>query len=607
MRHGASLIVDMEAMSRPAFHIAKELAQNSRSGLTVRFLSKKLELPQEEIEYLIDMHDRLFFTDLTKVKLVAEGASAIARISLGLENHGDVPSLFRRIKALDSHEFRRFEERLGLERVGGKTAAAEELVARYYRHPESVVEYVATRGFSRIAQELFDLVWQSEAGVLPVSQLRSIHGGPEYEVEQGLWELSRGFALFEMFRFDSEERLVRVAGLLSELRQWRESHAGRDRKVQLKPCRKSPGSEAVRGMDFSERVCRLVAALAAKPVRIRGDGDLFREDRRRLGEVCSEDDEPSLATCLWVAQGVGWVARVDNELRAGNTGEIAALDRLGRHRLLTEWLLAEGNEAATRRTMGALLDDLKTDAWYPVIDFIYYARQRNEESELPVLKQSGGHWQYVSPGLLPGSDRGLARSLDETLLWLGIVDRAEHDGESLFRVTALGRHLLVPETAPPEVPDWKLELVVQPNFDIVVASQQVDPMFTVPLDQFAERASTGHAIVYRLTKESFTRAVQSGHGADSFLSYLLRFNRGGKLPPNVLTTLDSWRGGMKRVRLRTVQVLESDDPLVIADLMHRKRFAKHLAPLDPSRAVALDKIRRSDLTKELEKEGFVIE
>ena len=148
MRHGAGLIAALEGMSRPAFRIAKELTLNSRSGLTVRFLSKKLELPEEEIEYIIDVNHRMFFTDITKVKLVAEGPVIVKRISDGLENRGDVPSLMNLVKGLGPHEFRRLEEQIGIEKPGGKKTAAEELVARGYRHPDSIVEYVASRGFS---------------------------------------------------------------------------------------------------------------------------------------------------------------------------------------------------------------------------------------------------------------------------------------------------------------------------------------------------------------------------------------------------------------------------------------------------------------------------
>ena len=50
MRHSASLLASLEGMSRATFLIAKELSQNSRAGLTPRFLAKKLDVPIEEIE-----------------------------------------------------------------------------------------------------------------------------------------------------------------------------------------------------------------------------------------------------------------------------------------------------------------------------------------------------------------------------------------------------------------------------------------------------------------------------------------------------------------------------------------------------------------------------
>ena len=609
MRHGASLIVALEGLSKPAYRIARELTVNSRSGLTVRFLSKKLELPEEEIEYIIDVNHKLFFTDLTKVKLVAEGATAVKRISDGLENRGDIPSLFSGVKMVNPHEFRRLEDQIGIEKPGGKKAAAEELIARCYSRPDSVVEYVATRGFTPRAQEVFDFVWQHEGGVAPAAVIRSNFDQSDYEVEQAILELVQGFALFEMFRFDSEDRLVRVLGLLSELRQWMEVSAAQKRKDSaLKALRGKPGSVDSRKLDFSERICRLVAAIAARPARLRGDGDLFREDRRRLSEFCSEDDDPSLQTCLWVAQGVSWIARVDNELRAGELESLIDMDRISRHRIVFEWLSGAGNESASRRVLCGLLDELKTEAWYPITDFIEYAMRLGSETEQPLLKNAGGHWNYVSPSAA-SSERGLARSLEETFLWLGLVDRAEDDGQGLFSVTALGECFLrgaKSDKLKKRLPERNAKIVVQPNFDIVVPSQDVDPLLTVPLDQFCVRGSTGSATVYSLTKDSFTKAVQEGHDGDGFFQFLLDHNRGGALPANVMTTLEDWRGGMKRVRLRTLHILESDDPLVMADLLHRRRFTKHFEAVDPRRIVAFNKISKSDLTKELEKEGFVV-
>lgn len=612
MRHEANLVVALEGMSRAAFRIADELAQNSRSGLTVRFLAKKLELPEEEVEYLVDLNHRLFFTDLTKVKLVPAGAAAVRRISDGLENHGDVESVFRRVRQLDKHDFHHFETHLGLEEPPGKRQAAEILLERYYVHPDSVMEYVATRGFSLTARELFDAVWQSEGGLLPASVLRASVKSAEHEVERAIWELCRGFALVEMFRFDAEDRLVRFVGLMKEIRQWREAdalHPGGRGALKPRPGRRDPGE--ARGLELSERICRLVAAIAARPGRLRGDGELFREDRRRFGEICPEEGDPPLSTCLWIAEGLGWVVRVEDELRAGKLQDLVELPRVARHQAVFDWMTAGGDEAVSRRTMTAALDDLKPNAWYGVEEFVRHTLRMRVENERAVLKHTGGRWQYVSPSAVPHAERTLQRSLEETLFWLGAVARTtDDDGDAVFQVSDLGRCLFTgrySDSLHKEFPRRTAEFVVQPNFDIVVPAKDVDPLLTVPLDQFAERMSSGAATVYHLSKESFTRAMQDGLDGDAFIAFLLAHNRGGTLPANVLTTLEDWRGGVKRVRIKTLHVVEADDSLVMADLMHRRRLSKNLQVIDPRKVVAYTKVARADLVKELEKEGFVVE
>jgi len=611
MRHNASLLVSLEGSSRAGYRIARELTNNSRSGLTTRFLSKKLEMPEEEIEYILDVNPRLIFLDLTKVKLVPEGHQAIKRIADGLENHGDIPSLMRRVKALSPHDFRRLEELIGLDQPVTKKAAAERLIEKYYKHPDSVVTYVGTRGFSEKARELFDIVWQSNEGLMPASQLRVAHGGRESEIERALWELFQGFALFEMFRFDSEDRLVRVVGLLSELRQWRDqsdrNSSGASKLLALK---KKPERVRSQGLDFSDRICRLVAAIAAKPVRLRGDGELFREDRRRLSEICSDDDDPSMSTCLWVAEGVGWLARVDNELRAGNLDTLIPMNRIERHRVLYDWLMSRGDDRESRAIMSHVLDDLKSGAWYPVMQFLRFAVNANAENDQPYLKSTGAHWEYVSPGESGQTEARLARALEETFYWLGLVDRSEVEGDSVFQITRLGEAFLggIDDPKLHELyPEHSGEFVVQPNFDIVVPVQDMDPLLTVPLDQFAVRASTGQATVYNVTRESFVEAVQEGHDAGAFVDFLMRHNRGDSLPANVTMTLEDWGGAIKRVRLKTIHVLESEDPLVLADLLHRRRLSKYFAQIDPAKVVAYEGITKRELTKALEKDGFIVE
>ncbi|MBI2426010.1 MAG: helicase-associated domain-containing protein [Candidatus Hydrogenedentes bacterium] len=611
MRHGVSLLASLEGMSRPAYRIARELTNNSRSGLTVRFLSKKLEMAQEEIEYLLDVHHRLMFTDLTKIKLVPEGANALRRIAEGLENHGDVPSLFMSVKNLSPHDFRRLEEQIGLEQPTTKKQLAEEILERYYRNPDSVVTYVATREFTDTAREIFDVLWQSKDGVMPVSQIRAAHGGPEFDVEQALYELFRGFAAFEMFRFDSEERLVRAAGLLSELRQFREHHKQHGGPPpKLKPAKEAVTPFPPMDLQFSETLSRIIATLAAKPARLRGDGELFREDHRRLLEIVPDEEEPSLTTYLWVAEGVGWIHQVDNLLKVGDLEGLIQHNRVDRHRIVYDWLLSQGDEAHSRAMVLDTLDGIRLNTWYDTLEFVHYARNASEEGDQPVLKPAGAHWEYVGAGRAHQGESRLARSLEETFNWLGLVNRGETSTGSVFQLTELGAVLLDQQDSTllhERYPHKSGEFIVQPNFDIVVPTEDMDPLLTVPLDQFAVRVSVGQATVYNLSKESFTQAIQDGHDANAFVCFLMDHNRGGDLPANVRATLDDWRGGIKRVRLRTVHMIESEDLLVMADLLHRKKFAKFLKALDPQKMVRFRGIEKAELVKALEREGFIVE
>ncbi|MFP6616873.1 MAG: helicase-associated domain-containing protein [Candidatus Hydrogenedentota bacterium] len=610
MRHSANMIVSMEGINRAVYSIAYELSQNSRSGLTVRFLSKKLEIPQEEVEYLVDVNHKLLYTDLTKIRLPNEGMTAVKRITDGLENHGDIPSLFQTLKRLSSHDYRRLEEQIGVD-LGTKKATGEHIIENFYRHPDSVMQYVATHGFSETAREVFDIVWQSKDGIMPVSKIRAAHGGTEFDVEQALWELFRGIAAFEMFRYDAEDRLVRMAGLLTELRQWRSDQTSKKKKSKgLKPLKGSPGTAYNRELQLTEKLCQLVATVAAKPVRLRGDGELFKEDLRRLSDTVPEDSAPSLTASLWAAEGVGWLVRHDNELHAGELEDLIKVDYVDRHKNVFDWLTATGDEPVSSSLIVESLENLKPKAWYKIEDFIEHCINIHEQLDPPILKLQNGSHQYLSSGTASNIGELLERSMEESLHWLGVIERSSDGFDDYMRITPLGEALLLNKDLAPLKTQYvkaNREIIVQPNFDIVVPTQDMDTLLTVPLDQFTVRQSTGQATVYLMTKEAFTQALQEGHDGDAFVDFLLAYNRNGVLPPNVMTTLEDWRGGLRRVRITTIDVLEIDDHLVMADLQHRRKFNKFLTPLDPDKYILYHDTNTSELGKQLEKDGFIVE
>ena len=62
-----------------------------------------------------------------------------------------------------------------------------------------------------------------------------------------------------------------------------------------------------------------------------------------------------------------------------------------------------------------------------------------------------------------------------------------------------------------------------------------------------------------------------------------------------------------RLAARVVRLPPRREPLVMADLMHRRRFKKHLQELDPKTMVAYSNVSKGALAKALEKDGFVVE
>ncbi len=610
MRHRASLLASMEGISRATFLIARELSQNSRSGLTARFLSKKLELAPEEVEYLVDVNPKLLYTDLTKVRLAPEGFHAVKRILEGLESHGDVAALQQRIRNLPDQELQRIEERLGLEEGLSKKELFEKTLSHIYKHPDAVLNYVASRDFSARAREVFDILWQSKDGVMTISQIYVSHGGAEYEIEQALWELFQGCACFELFRFDAENRLMRVAALLKEVRDFKKARhvPAHESNGKLKAVKGDVDEVCSRALTLSEDICRLTAAIAARPVRLRNDGELFLEDKRRLYKTCGEDEDALLNTYLWIAEGLGWIARVDNTLRAGALEEIAGMTRLCRHRIVCDWLTSQEGDVGCVALFQAAFEEMKTGAWYRVMDFLSHAKTITDQSDAPELRHVSAHYEYVYPSVSGSIETRLARALEETLFWSGIIDRGYENGEPCFRVSPLGDAILT-DTEPAALiacyPEHRGNFVVQPNYEVVATVADMDPLMTVPLESFSERVSVSQVMVYRLTREAFVRAMQEGRNPDVFIDFLLSHSR-DPLPENVLVTLKDWRGGAKQVRLRTWHVIESDDPLVIVELEHHRRWREKLDGIDAHKAVRYHDMTRAELKRALEKDGYIV-
>ena len=613
MRHGASLLASLEGMSRLAYQIAEELSDKSRSGLTVRFLAKKLEIPDEEVEYLVDVYDRLFYADISRIKLAPDGQHVIKRIAESLSSQGDFNAFANRIRSMSQSEFGLFMARFSHHMSMNRTDFANWFVNRYYDTPSNIRNCLQDLNVSKTAHEVFDLLWESPKGIMPAGQLRALHGGSDAEVEQAIWELVQHCVLYEMFRFDNEGRLVRVVALLAEIRQYRESmsKAAPMPMLETLDAPESEGSDL--GIQLSESIGYIVIALVGGAARMRKSGGLYKEDQKRVEDLVPPGEYLNVDACIWIAEVNDWLdVSKDNLVVAGQCLDaLISMSRFERHIALDDLLQHVRDYAIAKNTLQVINADLDNTTWYLMEDLVEYAARSAARDEDGILQQmDNGVLCYANPSNTEVVRDCLTRTLQCEMHWLGLVAHLRRGNQLYIRFTTMGIAFLrgdFPKELYAQFPDKGCEFVVQPNFEVVVPSDQIDPLKMLPLERFAERSGSDQARIYTLTKARFTQAMQSGHDPKEFVVFLLKHNRMDELPPNVVMTLEDWMGGMKRVKIRTLHIVESEDPLVIAEIAHQRRYNQYIQHIDPNSMLNYKGISKAKLAKLLEKDGYLID
>ncbi|RMF33652.1 MAG: hypothetical protein D6759_06675 [Chloroflexi bacterium] len=172
----------------------------------------------------------------------------------------------------------------------------------------------------------------------------------------------------------------------------------------------------------------------------------------------------------------------------------------------------------------------------------------------------------------------IANVITGPLHWLGLVDLGYGDAGQdpvAYRLTPLGAWLL--GLGPPvEIPTEKQgRIIVQPNFQIL-AMDPVSDQTLATLDIFADRISAERAIEYRMSRESVYRGQQQGWSAQRIIAYLEEVS-GGKLPQNVVVSLQEWQALHERITLyRRVVLVHAQDPEVLDRLSRHPNLTKLL-------------------------------
>ncbi len=182
--------------------------------------------------------------------------------------------------------------------------------------------------------------------------------------------------------------------------------------------------------------------------------------------------------------------------------------------------------------------------------------------------QALAEWQTkLRKNWLVTERRWIIAALKTWAYFLGLVELALDENEiNGFRLTALGYAILHPELAAthetvahsPKTAThaW----VVQPNFEVIAYLEQISALQLAFLERFAERKQANqHTALFRLTRHSVYRGLESGASLDDLLEGLVRGSH-AEIPQNVLIELREWAALREQITLKhRIKLLEFPD------------------------------------------------
>ncbi|HOK08879.1 MAG TPA: helicase-associated domain-containing protein [Candidatus Hydrogenedens sp.] len=612
MRYSISLLSVFEGMDQTAFNMALELLANSRGGLTSHYLANRLEITEETVNYLYKKYPKLFFFDLNRIKIVPESLPLIIRVRNNLNSHGDIVSIFKAIQELSNAERRELEQKLRVNRVVGWSSLAHDLVSKIYKTPDSVLEYVASGFFSDLAKEIFDFVWQNKMGILPISQIRQKFSNySNSEIEDSLEELLNQFVLFELFRFNGQNKLNRHIAILAEIRHHKEKikNLKEHFKQAMEPAKVRPTKIINYGIQLAEKMSKLLADIAVTPLHLTPSGQISKTDSQRVYQDDSADTGVSVHSYLWMAGELGWTAQVDDTIRVANLEEVSKLTLLERQKAIVN-LMKKHRTDLLASVINTELRALKPQTWYSLKEFSQRVVSLYLDSSKYHIVEKLDAWRY-EPESQEYDVEGCMLTIKGLYHWSGIVEIGTVKENTYIKINDLGEYLLSNEEPSEKLKKQysrKNEIIVQPNFEIIAPTVETDPIKLVWIELFTEKkSSAGPVTIYKLTKESFLRGLQRGADHNYFIQSLIQLARNQHIPDILISTIEDWSHTAKRVKIRPVILIETSDSVVIADLLHRKRLSNIFHHVSENQMLYAKGKLLKEIKTLLEKEGFVVE
>lgn len=294
------------------------------------------------------------------------------------------------------------------------------------------------------------------------------------------------------------------------------------------------------------------------------------------------------------------------------------IDRIRNMKIKTEYI---GGFSEIRNLVVDYVTKLPINAWVNINQIMNLIR-RDKPGVLS--EETGEMWAYYyyDRGYYGANSWSVTRRVIEVILLeylstLGLIDLIideeyieddyYYNQERVFRVkyvklTEFGAYAL---EASDEYESSEIEedrgIIVQPNFEIMVPEGNKKEIYSIKLEKFTEKLTDDRMSIYKLNFTSMIKALDEGIGIDYIIEYL-KENTKSEIPQNVLMELEKWKEVSKRIKIRTVTIVETDDKFLFEELKSYKTIKKHIEK-DLEYVFEIDEKNASKVKREIEKKG----
>jgi len=116
-------------------------------------------------------------------------------------------------------------------------------------------------------------------------------------------------------------------------------------------------------------------------------------------------------------------------------------------------------------------------------------------------------------------------------------------------------------------------IIIQPNYEIIVQSGTMKDVHCIYLDKFAEKLSEDTASIYKISFKAMVTALDNEISIEEIIDYFEEFSQ-NKIPDNVLLSLNEWKEKSKKIKIRRVTIVETDDKYLLEELKNYKEIKK---------------------------------